>query len=101
MSWLTSQGIAVEVSDITLTPPSLADLEEALRQLGSRRRLFNTSGQSYRALGAQKVQSMNDGEALAALAADGRLIKRPFVITADGRMTTGFQPEEWLELFRE
>jgi arsenate reductase len=41
---------------------------------------------------------MDDGQALAALAADGRLIKRPLLITAAGTMATGFRPEEWQEL---
>lgn len=100
LSWLKEEGIDVESIDITLTPPSVAELEAALHQLGSRSRLFNTSGQSYRALGAQRVQSMGDAEALAALAADGKLIKRPFLVTADGRITTGFRPEEWLELLK-
>lgn len=100
LAWLKEEGIEVEPIDITRTPPSLAELEDALQQLGSRNRLFNTSGQSYRALGAQRVQSMGDDEALAALAADGKLIKRPFLVTADGRITTGFRPQEWLMLFK-
>ena len=38
---------------------------------------------------------MEDGEALEALAADGMLIKRPFLITAQGTILTGFRPQEW------
>ena len=38
---------------------------------------------------------MNDDEALDALAADGRLIKRPFVVTPEGRVLVGFKPEVW------
>lgn len=94
LAWLKDQGIAVELIDITLQPPSPAELELALSQLG-RNRLFNTSGQSYRALGADRVRAMDDHQALAALAGDGKLIKRPFLITASGRVTTGFRPEEW------
>jgi arsenate reductase len=73
-------------------------LEEALKQLGARSRLFNTSGQRYRALGAQRVAAMDDDAALDALAADGMLIKRPFLITAEGRIVTGFRAQEWLNL---
>lgn len=72
-------------------------MRAALGQLG-RGRLFNTSGQSYRALGAAAVKAMDDEQALAALAADGRLIKRPFLISADGRIITGFREEEWQQL---
>jgi len=93
LAWLRQEGI-----DITLTPPGVELLEEALRQLGNRTRLFNTSGQSYRALGGQTVRSWDDATALAALAADGKLIKRPLLITASGRICTGFQPQEWQAL---
>ncbi len=98
VAWLREQGIPFEAIDITTSPPSLDGLREAMHQLGGRSRLFNTSGQSYRALGSARVKAMDDAEALAALAADGRLIKRPFLVTASGRITTGFRPEEWQEL---
>lgn len=95
LAWLRERGIDAEVIDITLNPPARALLERALLQLGDRRRLFNTSGQSYRSLGAERVRAMGDSEALDALAADGRLIKRPLLVTTDGRITTGFRSEEW------
>ena len=100
-SWLQDQGLEVEQIDIINSPPSTAELAEALRQLGSRSRLFNTSGLSYRALGAERIKAMDDQEALAALAADGKLIKRPFLVSADGRITTGFRPQEWQPLLME
>ena len=99
VAWLREEGLSVTIVDITVSPPSRAELAEALRQLG-RSRLFNSSGQSYRALGAERVRAMGDEEALDALAADGRLIKRPFLITADGAITTGFRPEEWRQRLR-
>ena len=94
LAWLQGHGLGVEPIDITLQPPSPGELGQALDQLG-RQRLFNTSGQSYRALGAATVQAMDDQQALAALAADGKLIKRPFLISDDGHTLTGFKPEEW------
>jgi arsenate reductase len=97
IAWLQERGITVEPIDITSHPPSLSELEQALAQLG-RKRLFNTSGQSYRTLGAAAVQAMDDGSALAALAADGKLIKRPLLIADDGRIVTGFKAEEWQAL---
>ncbi|MFY8148718.1 MAG: Spx/MgsR family RNA polymerase-binding regulatory protein [Prochlorococcaceae cyanobacterium] len=95
--WLRQRGLEPELLDITRTPPSAQELAAALEQLG-RRRLFNTSGQSYRALGAAAVKAMDDAAALEALGADGKLIKRPFLVRGDGRILTGFAPEEW-ELF--
>lgn len=94
LAWLRERDIAVEVIDITREPPSTEELAGALLQLG-RARLFNTSGQSYRALGAAVVKSLTDDQAIAALAADGKLIKRPFLVLPDGRSLTGFAVQEW------
>jgi len=92
--WLVARQLDPEIVDITQQPPSLAELGQALDQLG-RKRLFNTSGQSYRALGPATVAAMDDPAALAALAADGKLVKRPFLILNDGRILTGFKEQEW------
>ena len=97
LAWLAEHGIAADPIDITQQPPSPEELQAALQQLG-RQRLFNTSGQSYRALGAAAVKAMDDGQAIAALTADGKLVKRPFLIATDGRICTGFKPQEWQEL---
>ena len=94
IAWLQSSATEVELIDITVQPPSSEELGRALEQLG-RKRLLNTSGQSYRALGAASVQAMDDSTLLQALAADGKLIKRPFLILDDGCMLTGFQQAEW------
>ena len=99
LQWLAQQGFSVqsgtlELLDITQNPPDLEALRSAFRSLG-RKRLFNTSGQSYRALGSAVVAAMSDEEALQALAADGKLIKRPFAITESGSALVGFKPEEW------
>jgi arsenate reductase len=99
LQWLAQQGFSVESStlelvDITEHPPGLEELRQAFAALG-RKRLFNTSGQSYRALGSAAVAAMSDDQALSALAADGKLIKRPFAITPSGQALVGFKPEEW------
>ena len=57
--------------------------------------LFNTSGQSYRAMGAAAVKALSDEEALDALASDGKLIKRPFVKVSSSRYLIGFKPVLW------
>ena len=99
LTWLSQQGLSVgeqlEVIEITTTPPSKTALGQALAALGAMKRLFNTSGQSYRALGAAAVAAKVEDEALQALAADGKLIKRPLVFTAKGDVLVGFTPEEW------
>ena len=99
LQWLAQRGFSVsagslDLVDITRTPPGPAELRQAMAAVG-RKRLFNTSGQSYRALGSAAVAALNDDQAIAALAADGKLTKRPFAITAGGAVLVGFKPEEW------
>ena len=95
LAWLTERGIAHEVHDITLTPPSKEMLVAAHQSLGDRKLLFNTSGQSYRAMGASSVKALTDAEAFDALTADGKLIKRPFVVVDSSTFLIGFKPDLW------
>ena len=95
LAWLTERGIAHEVYDITLTPPSKVMLAAAHLSLGDRKLLFNTSGQSYRAMGAAVVKALTDDQAMDALAADGKLIKRPFVEVNSSKYLSGFNPDLW------
>ena len=99
LSWLAQQGLSageqLDLIEITTHPPAKETLAQALAALGVIKRLFNTSGQSYRALGAAAVAALDEDDALQALAADGKLIKRPLVFTAKGEVLVGFKPDEW------
>ena len=46
-------------------------------------------------MGAAAVKALSDDEALDALAADGKLIKRPFVAVDASTFLTGFKPDLW------
>ena len=66
---------------------------------GDIKKLFNTSGQDYRALDMKaKLPGLNDDEALELLSNNGNLIKRPFLLT-EAVGTVGFKEEQWLQLF--
>ena len=43
---------------------------------------------------------MSDEEALDALAADGKLIKRPFLALPEGKFLVGFKLDQWTEAFQ-
>ena len=98
LKWLTENKIEYELIDIALCPPSKEILIDAISQLGERKKIFNTSGVSYRSLGSEVVKAMSDSEALEALAIDGKLIKRPFLITETGKILVGFKPELWSDI---
>jgi len=94
LSWLAQHGHGVEIIDITIHPPAGLELKLAFEQLG-RKALLNTSGKRYRELGAATIAAMDDQQLLDVLASDGRLIKRPVLITDDQRVLTGFKLEAW------
>ena len=84
-------------------PPTVSELKTMLGYLKTSgktfKNLFNTSGEQYRALkiGDRIKAGMTEQEAIALLSKNGKLIKRPFLLTAKGG-TTGFHAETWDEL---
>lgn len=95
--WLRAQGVAFVEKPIRETPPSGAELRAMLvAQGGEVRKLFNTSGADYRALGlGEKLPEMTEAAALTLLAGNGNLVKRPFLLRADGAGWVGFNEETW------
>jgi arsenate reductase len=83
LKWLDAHGVTYEARDLVASPPSATALRDLHRRSGLPiARFFNTSGESYRAGGfKERLKALSDAEALAALAADGKLIKRPIVDT--------------------
>ncbi len=91
--WLDDRGIKYRDIPIVDRPPSKALLKRILKADGyTLKNLFNTSGQVYREQGVKdKLVSMTEDQALALLAGQGKLCKRPIV--TDGRShTVGFKP---------
>ena len=82
IKWLAARQIAIEPIDIVEHPPSKAELREALKKSGlPLRKLFNTSGVSYReGRFGERLATMTEAEAIDALASDGKLIKRPLLL---------------------
>jgi arsenate reductase len=96
VQWLAAHGIDCLEKPIRETPPGLAELRTMLAaQEGELKRLFNTSGLEYRALGlAGKLPQMSEGKALQLLAGNGRLVKRPFLIGPEVALL-GFDADVW------
>lgn len=96
LKWLETRGVPHERVHIVEHPPSRAVLAKVLAQSArSVRALFNTSGQSYRDGNfKERLASMTQAEALAALAADGKLIKRPLAL-GEQLALVGFDEAAW------
>ena len=101
LAWLDAHGIAHERVDIVTAPPSRAVLERAAKTAGVPvKKLFNVAGESYRAGNfKEKLATMSDADAFAALAADGKLIKRPLLV-GDKLALVGFDEAAWKAALR-
>ena len=100
VKWLRAQRIEFTEKPIRETPPPVAELRAVLARLGGAealRKLFNTSGRDYRELKlGEKLPAMSEAEALALLAGNGNLVKRPFVAGA-GLGLVGFDEATWAD----
>ena len=85
-AWLDSHGIAYEARHIKEQNPTYEELSQWLK----------ISGLQYKALGLKdKLPGMTVEEQLRLLATDGMLVKRPIIVTDDGKVLTGFREAEW------
>ncbi|RSX50659.1 arsenate reductase family protein [Bifidobacterium callimiconis] len=101
-AWMGEHGIDHTERDIRIDNPTVAELTLWHTVSGLPiRRFFNTSGRLYRSMGLKdKLPSMSDEEAIALLATDGMLVKRPLLVIPDGAgdpvtVLVGFRQNEW------
>lgn len=96
LKWLDALGIAHQVKAIRETPPTRDELKVALTAYGGDlRKIFNTSGMDYRALGLKdQMEGLSESAAFDLLSNNGNLIKRPFLI-GDGKALVGFKEAAW------
>ena len=93
---LAERKITHEVVPIREQPPTVKELRAMLGYVGGDlRRLFNTSGGDYKEMKMkERLPKLSADEALALLAGNGNLVKRPFALGAKSGLV-GFKLEEW------
>ena len=96
ISWLKANDVAHTLVDIVASPPSSTQLAHAQKLGGIPiKKMFNVAGESYRAGDFKtKLPSLTEAQAIAALAKDGKLIKRPLAITGTTALV-GFDEAAW------
>ena len=103
IQFLDKKKVSYERIPIVDQPPTVNELKKMLGYLteagGSIKNLFNTSGAQYRELKiADKLKKgMSESEALTLLSKNGKLIKRPFLLTSETG-TVGFKEDVWKKL---
>ena len=95
--WLCEQGVEFADRHIAEENPSAEELRSWWQASGvPLKKFFNTCGVKYREMNlSEKLKSMSDDEQLALLATDGLLVKRPILVTEDGKVIPGFKAETW------
>jgi arsenate reductase len=100
--WLESRKVSIDVTPIVEQPPRKAELLKWMRSSGIEpKKFFNTSGMSYRdGKFGEKLPKMSIVQMADALAADGKLIKRPVLVDGD-TILVGFDENAYAAHFRE
>lgn len=103
LKFLDAKKVKYEKLPIVDKAPTQKELKEMLAALkekgGSLNKLFNTSGVMYKEMKmSAKLPSMTEAEAIKLLSENGKLVKRPFVIS-DKTHLVGFKEDEWKKEF--
>ena len=99
LAWLAARGVEATVRPIVEQPPTAAELAAWVPASGKPvAKWLNTSGQSYRALGKEKVSGASAATLVKWLAADGKLVKRPVLVHGE-RVIVGFDEPAYEALF--
>jgi arsenate reductase (glutaredoxin) len=92
IKWLEAQDIPYQFINTKQTPPTEKQITNWVKTLGDKP-LRNTSGQSYRALGATK-DNWTDKDWIAAFTQDPMLLKRPLFVQDEIALHAGFRDAE-------
>ena len=98
--WLDDNGISYTARHIKENNPTYEELKHWLEISGLPvKKFFNTSGLLYKSMELKdKLPSMSVDEQLQLLGTDGMLVKRPFVVTDNGKVLGGFKEKDWAQV---
>ena len=93
--WLNDKNLKYQLIDIVKEPPLSKYLNLALEQYSSeKKRIFNTRGKAFKSIDLD-ICSLSRDEIIQLLLSDGKLIKRPFLISGE-KIILGFNEGEYL-----
>ncbi len=97
---LKRNGYELESIEIFDNPPDAKTLAGIVRKSGlPLQRFFNTSGEVYREQQLKdRLPGMTEEEKIALLSSNGRLIKRPIVVSGD-QVTVGYKAQQYDEIW--
>ena len=94
--WLDENGISYEPRLIVEDHPNAEELKKWIGQSGlPLKKFFNTSGVVYKEMNLKdKLPTMSEDEQIELLASNGKLVKRPLMVS-ESQVLVGFKQEEW------
>jgi arsenate reductase len=103
LKWLADHDVSARVVPIVDAPPSAKELEALIARSGlTPNKWWNTSGEAYRALvaerGKEAVAALDAKGVAKLLAENGKRIKRPVVVTKDA-VLVGFREDAYASTF--
>ena len=97
--WLKSKDLEFQLIDIVKEPPIVNYLNLALKQYSDdKKRIFNTRGKAFKTLNLD-INGLSREEIIQLLLSDGKLIKRPFLISERKKVILGFNEIEYAKQF--
>lgn len=96
LKWLEANGFHPEKRHIVEERPTAEELFQWIERSGLPvQKFFNTSGLIYKERGLKDVvKTAPSEELISLLAEEGKLVKRPLLVT-DDKVLVGFKEEEW------
>lgn len=100
--WLEENQVTYNNRLIVEDNPTESELRTWIPRSGLPiRKFFNTSGVIYKELNLKdKLPNMSEEEQIKLLASNGKLVKRPLMVS-EQHVLVGFKPEEWEKLKNE
>ncbi len=96
-AWLDERGVAYSFHDYKSAGIEREVLEGWVKEAGWET-LLNRAGTTFRSLGDDKKEGLNEKKAIALMIAQPSMIKRP-VLIAGKKMLVGFKPDQYQALF--
>lgn len=101
IKFLKAKNLEFDTIDITEKAPTAAELLQVLKSYsGDVKKIINSSGKMYRELNLKdKIGSMSESQLISLLSKNGRLVKRPIILSKDQGLA-GFKEEAWKSLLK-
>lgn len=97
-TWLESQGVAHDFHDYKTKGIDAATLDSWIGKVGWEV-LLNKAGTTFKKLDEVQKENLDATKAKALMLEQPSMIKRP-VLDVDGKLTVGFKPETYQQIFK-